>query len=327
MTFIDLTIREQEILRSVIHAYITTAEPVASKILVMTYNLGVSSATIRNVMNRLEQKGLIRQLHTSSGRVPTDLGYRFYVNHLMTVTHLSPEETLNIENEMVVKHIDVDLVLKQSALALARLTGFMAIVGRPIVQRECLLEVKLLAVDERRVVIIAMFADGVVREKVVILATPLSTRELVGVALLVKDALQGKIELNTIKAPYQSVVRDMVQLDLFEEKNDVIIEGQSNVTQHPDFSSYEQLSQLVKLVEDGSVLQAVLDESSQEDCVNIYIGEKDRGFEDYSIVTASYRIGAECRGSLGVVGPKRMAYAQVIPIVETLACSVTKCLN
>ena len=323
----ELTDREKNILRSLIQAHILTAEPVSSKILVKSYNLGVSSATIRNVMSRLEEKGFIRQIHTSSGRIPTDVGYRFYVNHLMKSQRLSNDPKEHIERDYLRKKQEVDMVIQETAKALAALTECTSMVSIPLVCKDNVRRIKLVCVDEKRVMVIALFENGMVREQLISLAFPEDDKDLFVLSTIVTRTLQGQAVEVYDDIGLKLLVKEISQLDILEVQDDLVIGGRRNLSAFPEFCNYERLSHLMTMLDEKTELIRLLKDSLRRDEVNIYIGEDSKGLADYSIITANYRIGSCLAGSLGVIGPKRMRYAHVVSVVEGVAMSLSRCLS
>lgn len=323
----ELNDREKDILKSLIQAHILTAEPVASKILVKSYNLGVSSSTIRNVMSRLEEKGFIRQIHTSSGRVPTDIGYRFYVNHLMKLKRLSKDEEKHIERDYLRKKQEVDAVIQETAKVLAALTECTSMVSIPLLCKDNVRRIKLVCVDEKRVMVIALFENGMVREQLIFLEVPEEDKDLLVLSTIVTRTLQGEdVEVDD-QIGLKSLVKEISELDILEVQDDLVIGGRRNLAAFPEFCNYERLSHLMNMLDEKTELIHLLKDSLRQDEVNIYIGEDSKGLADYSIITANYRMGSRLAGSLGVIGPKRMRYAQVVSVVEGVAMSLSRCLS
>ncbi len=323
---VSLTQREQDTLNLIIQAYIMTAEPVASRILVQSFNVRLSSATIRNVMSCLEQKGYIRQLHTSSGRVPTDEGYRFYVEYLLPEKKMTREEEERIDRKYFFKKREVESVMNQAARALASSNECTAIVSMPLLYEDNIQRVKMVRIDQRRVMVIVLFSNGMVRQKIVKLAFPESDQDLASLANLLMYRLRGETLDAMADLATQALTDELVKLDIFHVSEDLVIQGWENLTKYPEFCHYHILSNFIRMLDEKTELLRLLRDSLRRDKVNIYIGEQGPGFDDYSIVTANYGSDQRGSGSLGVIGPKRMRYDRVIAHVEGVADSVSRAL-
>lgn len=334
-----LTAREKDILRAVIHSYIMSGEPVASKGLVSNFNLGVSSATVRNVLSSLEKKGCIRQLHTSSGRVPTDDGYRVYVNSLMNLRRLTHEEEQRIEKEYFQKRRELRFIMDQTSKALSTLTECTGLIQLPKSTTSTLKEVKVLRVDEFRVIVLALFQTGVVKEKIIFLNNFFHDQELELLNSAVNMRVRGEKEANiqnlllnqgsqVMPQKVWEHVQIIAGLDILtQSQDDILLNGQSNIASHPEFCNYEKLARFMGFVENKSQLRQMLESRTGAEGASVMIGDSELGAEDYSVVAAKYHIGDEVAGHLGVIGPKRMKYSRVVSTVEAVSSSLSRYLT
>ncbi len=329
----NLNNREKEILKAVIHSYLLSAEAVSSKFLVDNFRLNVSSATVRNIMAELERKGFIKQPHTSAGRVPTDDGYRFYVNKLMELRALTKLEEERITKEYFSKKRELDFIMHQTSRALSSLTNYTGLVSLPAVKREQLNEIKLVQLDTFRIMVIAVFSTGVIKNKIVTLNVNLSLEELkiltISLNMFFKDSEISFLEKSLNKKIYSLLIQ-LSELDIFaisgENVRDIYMEGKSNFASYPEFKNYEKLSKFLRLLDEKGEINKIIESSLSDQGVSIYIGKEDSGIEDCSIVTAPYQIAGENAGVLGVIGPKRMMYSKVVSAVDYLAKSVSRLL-
>jgi len=339
----DLNLRERDVLKAIIHAYLMTAEPVSSKIVVDNFDFKVSSATIRNIMAELEGKGYIEQLHTSGGRVPTDNGYRFYVAKLMQLRRLSKAEESRIEKEYYLKKREINFIMQHTSKVLSTLTNYTGMITSPIVKTQSLAEIKLVKIDDFRFVVIAIFNTGVVQDSIISVSEMISEREMVFLAASLTVYVKNNKDINEVKKFITSnddgyvakkiftVFSEIINLDIFEGKagaiEEIYFEGSSNLASYPEFRNYEKLSDFLRLLDEKIELRDILNENLKEDGVNIYIGKQEKGIENCSIVTSPYKIGEEKVGVLGIIGPKRMGYSKVVSAVEYLASTVSTYLT
>ncbi len=338
----NLNQREKEILKAIIHSYLITAETVSSKILVNNFTLNISSATVRTIMAGLEKKGFITQPHTSAGRIPTNQGYRFYVSRLMSLRKLTQLEQQRIEKEYFSKKQEIDFILHQTSKALSSLTNYTGLVTLPETKRNTLKEIKIVKLDNFRILIIAIYKTGIVRDKIINLTNLITENEVNALTACMNLSLQGenaeiiKKVLNAQKnliSPNKvyALFKELNKLDILnpgrEKNKNIFLEGRGNMANYPEFKNYERLSHFLKLLDEKTELKNILEHSLNDDKVNVYIGKEDHGIEECSVVTAPYKIGDEKVGVLGVIGPKRMMYSKAISAVEYLSNSVSKCLN
>ncbi|OED36653.1 heat-inducible transcription repressor HrcA [PVC group bacterium (ex Bugula neritina AB1)] len=322
-----LTQRERDILHLIVEVYTVTAEPVASRVLVQTFDIGLSSATIRNVMSSLEQKGYIRQIYTSSGRVPTDRGYYLYVQQLMPSKNRSRKQGVYLKRAFHSNKRSGESFVQNVAHVLAKLTEFTAIISLPRGHQENIDKVKIIRLDVKRVMLILLFKNGMIRQKIVRLIFPETDVALEILAELLMARLKGQKVDPRHEFVRSGLLDEMCALDVFCASEELIIEGRENLMKHPEFYQYSTLSDFIRKLDDPEDLLTILSDSLERDKVNIYIGKKDLGFEDCSIVLANYNLRERPSGSIGVIGPKRMRYEYVIPIVENVADFVTDVLK
>ncbi len=340
----ELSNREQELLEYIIQNFIVSANPVASKTLVEKHNLNISSATVRNTMNSLESKGLLDHPHTSAGRVPTDLGYRFYVNALMKVPGLSQTEQQTLDQINSIIKVDIDDAVRGAAKALARMTNLLAIVIAPALADGVFRKIELISLSEHRMMIVLTIESGLVRTLTMEVETRLERTNLDDVARVLNERLSG-YTLREISDKIHEMLSDDYQNDntglirVFIDSADTIFEdhkhrnfqfgGIEYMAMQPEFTDLSMYRSIVELVENDDLIIHILDSKNDstiaEGDVKVRIGSENKipQAEKCSVVSANYSIGT-AQGTIGLVGPTRMDYARMVALVEQLANRFTK---
>ena len=326
----DLADRQREILRAVIREFITTAQPVASGALVRRYALAVSSATVRSELAELEDLGLLTHPHTSAGRVPTDLGYRFFIESLMPDPSLQPEEELTVSHQFQQAQRDTAQWLRLAASTLARLTAEASIVTQPAGTKSTLKHVEAVPIHERRVLIVAVLEGGAVRQQLLDLDEPATADELRALGQRLTDTRRGA-DAATLAGAVQGehgagrqVVRALSGLLAETEAaraSDVYYDGIQNILAQPEFGAGDpaRLRDMVALLEDRTRLAELLPPIIGEGEVHVAIGAENRvePLLDCSLVFGRYGgTSGGVVGYVGIVGPRRMDYARSIGAVS-----------
>ncbi len=322
-----LAARQQAILRAVIREFIATAEPVASALLVRRYRLAVSPATVRHELAALEELGLLRHPHTSAGRVPTDLGYRYFIESLMREPALGPQERLTVAHQFQQARRDTAEWLRLAASALARLSAEASIVTPAARPRPALRHVEAVPIHERRVLVVAVIEGGVVRQQLLDLAQPVSVDDLRAVSARLVDRLSGA-DLERVRAALaqeRGVAAEIAAslARLLEEygaslARDVYYDGIQNILAQPEFGTRERIRSLVGLLEDRTRVAEMFPPTLGEGEVHVAIGSEHRleSLYDCSLVLGRYGGRTSAVGYVGVLGPTRMDYARTIGAVR-----------
>jgi len=336
--FSELTNREQEVLRYIIQNFIVTASPVASKTLVNRYRLNISSATVRNAMNSLESKGLLDHPHTSSGRIPTEHGYRMYVNSLMQVSSLSNEERKILDTIQSYLTSDVDDAVQSAARILARLSNLLAVVIAPRLGQGVFRKIELVSISSNRILVVLTIESGIVKTLSVEVQTGIQPNELERVARFLNERLQG-YKLSEITRKIDEMLADFESNDesglirVFIDSADTIFDdhqlrkfhfgGVEYMAMQPEFNDLVNYKGIVELLESEDMIIHLFDENSQtrnDHDVQIRIGKENKiqQIEQCSVVSANYHYGG-VQGTIGLVGPTRMNYSRMVALVEQLA--------
>lgn len=341
----DLDFRKQRILQAIVQDYIATAEPVGSHILVERYNLGVKSATIRNEMAEMSERGYLRQPHTSSGRVPSNLGYRFYVNRLMGLPVLQGGETERIQVAVTSVASELDAILRRTCQLLAEMTRLPAVATTPNADDTELRQIFISPAGMDKALLVFLFSTGHTEHRI-LLGAHLSATEALSLANALNEKLGGTTltmlrtllvsdpptELIPLTSLWRRVITEAIHAArTMREDSPMFVEGAQNVFDQPEFRDVERLGQFLILLQEraavldmlGQALSNAVAQDSQP-TVRVVIGEEIGRPEmsEYSIISSHYYIGTRERGSIGVLGPTRMDYGRVSAAVELMARTV-----
>ena len=327
--------RKVTILKAIIKTYLETGEPVGSRTISKYTDLNLSSATIRNEMSDLEELGYIVQPHTSAGRIPSDKGYRFYVDQIMQ----EKEEEFTEIKELMLKRVDrVELLLKQMARILAQNTNYAALISAPQYHRNKLKFIQLSKVDDGKLLVVIVVEGNMIKNTMIPISQQLSDEGLLNLNILLNNALNGltieEINLDVIsrlkeQAGIHSEVVDRVLGEIAEairaDDDDLQIytSGATNIFKYPELSDGEMASRLIGTLEQKELLQELVDDvnsSESSSGIQVYIGNEMpvKSMKDCSVVTATYELGEGMRGTIGIIWPKRMDYDKVIGTLKTL---------
>lgn len=326
----NLDERKIIILKAIIKSYMQTGDPVGSRTLSKLPDLQVSSATIRNEMSDLEEMGYIIQPHTSAGRIPTDKGYRFYVDEI-----LKEKDTEMTEyKDFVIQRMDkLEYVLKQLAKALAANTNYATMISGPSIHKNKIKFIQLSRMEKRKVLIATVFEGNIINNKIMTTEDDLSENDIVNLNMLMNTALTGltvdEINLVTIAklksdaGEYAEVVDKILSeiaeaFDTAEEDLQVYTSGATNIFRYPELTGGKSASKLIDSFERQDELKKMLNEinlgDAGEEGIQVYIGDElpMNDMEDCSMVTANYEFAEGLTGTIGIVGPKRMDYEKVL---------------
>ena len=326
--------RKLKILHAIIQTYLETGEPVGSRTISKYTDLNLSSATIRNEMADLEELGYILQPHTSAGRIPSDKGYRLYVDMLME----EKEQELNeMQEQMLQKADKMDQLLKQAAQVLAANTNYATMVSTPRNSANRLKFIQLSQVDEEQVIAVIVLGGNVIKNKIINVREPLGNENLLKLNMLLNTSLNGmsieEINLGLIArlkeqagihseviSDVLDAVADAIQID---EDMQIYTSGATNIVKYPELSDKQSAQEIISAVEEKQQLTGLVTQTlSQEDNtgIQVYIGDETpvQTMKDCSVVTATYELGDGMRGTIGIIGPKRMDYEHVLKSLKRL---------
>ncbi len=334
MAFESLTEREKAILQSLIDYYVATARPVGSRLIANKYKLGISPATIRNTMQDLEEMGLITHPHTSAGRVPTDRGYRVYVDTMIEPEELTDFEERQIKSEILVDYAAVENLLEQTSRVLGMISNQLGVTIAPRFDQGILTRVNLIPVAEKKILVVLAVKHGLIRTVLLEAESSLKTETLEKTASILNERLCG-LTLGEIKGSMEQRLKEasdadpkLIRLFLesgesilnFPETEQVHLGGTTNIVDQPEFKDREKLRSLIELIEEKTLLAELVSAKGIKNGITITIGkEMERGeMEACSLVTSSYKAG-KVAGTIGVIGPTRMRYAKLVSLVDYTA--------
>ncbi len=337
----ELNERERTVLRYLVHDFIETATPIGSRYISKRHEdvLGLSSASIRNVLSDLEYQGYLAHPHTSAGRVPTDLGYRFYLDRLMEIEQLSAAERKKIRRNLDPQSLEADDLLKETSRMLGKISRQLCVVAGPQLSAGTFEKMDLLQVTSNRVMAIISVKSGLVRTIMMEVSTEFPREKLDDLARMLNERLCG-LTLGEIRDSFAERMKDVTHEEtglvrLFIESVDKLfsgskvekihIGGAEDVVLQPEFGNPKDLRSVVELINNEEIIIHVLEKNEDLPTrVRVTIGKEneDGKLEPYSIITSAYTIG-EITGSIGVIGPKRMPYAKMIPLVNYVAQTIS----
>ena len=342
MDGLELDERKTKILDAIIRNYLATGEPVGSRTISKYSDLNLSSATIRNEMSDLEELGYILQPHTSAGRIPSDKGYRFYVDHLMQ----EKEREVSEMKEFVIEKTEkMEQVLRQVAKLLANNTNYATLVSAPSYHKNKIKFIQLSAVDENQLLAVIVMNNNIVKNQMIELTESLDNETLLKLNILLNTSLNGlaltEINLATIArlkeqaGIHSSIVSDVLDAlaQTFSEEEDLQIytSGATNILKYPELTASESAAKLLSAFEEKEELVSLVTESlsDEETGIQVYIGNEApiQTMKDCSVVTATYDLGEGVKGTIGIVGPKRMDYENVMHNLKTLKSQLDGIFN
>ena len=339
----EMSERKLKILHAIIQNYLETGEPVGSRTISKYTDLNLSSATIRNEMADLEEMGYIIQPHTSAGRIPSDKGYRLYVDMLME----EKEQELNeMQEQMLDKADKMDQLLKQAARVLATNTNYATMVSTPMNNSNKIKFIQLSMVDEEQVIAVIVLGGNVIKNKIIHVDEPINNENLLKLNMLLNTTLNGmsieEINLGLIARLKEGAgihsevvgnvldaVADVIQVD---EDMQIYTSGATNIFKYPELSDKQSAQEIISAFEEKQQLADLVTEtlaSEENNGIQVYIGDETpvKTMKDCSVVTATYELGEGMKGTIGIIGPKRMDYEHVMKTLKTLQCELDAIYN
>ncbi len=326
--------RQTQLLKEIVESYVKDARPVGSKALVD--KLGCSSATIRNEMSALEDLGYLEKTHTSSGRVPSQAGYKFYVDNIMKPKELNGEEMLKLQTIFANSNLVLSDAIKECMEIISEITNYTSVVLGKDSEYNTLKQLNIIPIDDRKVVALVVTSNGHVENKQVLIPDGINVKEVVKTSEIINKHLIGtlisdvpvkmefeiKPRIATIIKEYESVYNmfQNVFSDFAERNADVFFGGRTNMLKQPEFDEVDKVKSLMEKLEDYEMVKKI---ESNEDGVNIYIGDENEFDKDVTVVKTSYRAGGE-EGTIAIIGPVRMEYDKVVTLLEFLKSQIER---
>ncbi len=334
--------REETILKIVVDDYTVSSEPVGSRSVSKKGLINLSPASIRNIMSDLEELGYIFQPHTSAGRIPTDKGYRYYIDKFVQFSDPDPE---------VVKHIGLDedlsninKLFKEISHKLGTITNSVGFIAAPKLQSMHLKYIEFLRLNKNSIIAIIVTKSGIVHNVLLNIDKSINDNELVQISNYLNQHFVDKTlqdvknhienEVRKEKAEFDKLIANIINVcpKLFSESafgGELIFDGTNNFLEMPEFQDVGKLKEMLDVFEEKTFIYNILDKCASENGVNVFVGSEigNEPANEFGIVAKSYQRGGKTIGTLGVIGPKRMKYSQVVSIVDYTADIITNVLN
>lgn len=340
----ELNDRKKKILQTIIEEYIGTAEPVGSRVISKKNELGLSSATIRNEMADLEEMGYLMQPHTSAGRIPSDIGYRFYVDSLMRKYRISMEAIAKMQQELEQRVNQLDILIKKASMITAALTDYTTIISTPQLNQSKIKKIDLISLGNYSIMLIVVAKTGVVRNQVINAEIEDEMLEQLGVILnkrlcnltvdeitfdkitsLEKEIqetinLHPKVLINILNFVYETI-------ELLD-KTDIYVDNMQSILNYPEYNDIDKAREMLNFLDDRRNMRLMLSGKDDEKHIHVKIGKENQleQLHDCSLVTVHYSLGDKVLGKIGVIGPKRMNYAKVVSSLDCISENINRIL-
>lgn len=329
--------RKKKILQAVIDEYVNTAEPVSSSALVEKYHLDYSSATVRNELAELEKNGYLDKTHTSSGRIPSEKGYRFYVDELIKEDDISLEEMKYIQSKLDAKVNEIEDLAKIATTTLSEITHYTTVAIGPKPERQLIEEIKFVLLGTRMLMVVIVTDSGLVKETIIKYDEDITQTQVETLNNLFNAKLKGK-PLSKIDKPMEEyilaeitysvdVIKPIIEQinRIVEEAGTIYLEGANKSFDLPEFKSLELAKNFVNVLDEKEVMLDILDSGVAKD-INVYIGDENdkEELKDFSVVTFKHSVGDKDLGTIGIIGPKRMNYSKVISVMKYISKKINE---
>ena len=340
----ELNERMKTILSAVVHRYITSAEPVSSSVIAEKYNLNLSTATIRHEMYLLEKYDYLWQPHISSGRIPTDEGYRFYVDNLMIKNYLKENEKREII-QIYKKSKELEETMKVTSQLLSKLTNNIGVVLAPIISNDIVKSVQLISIGSNRILTIIVTDTGLVYQKIIRVSGEITKDKLSYISNFINNKLEEKDA--SIANLYNMLTEELEEIVSFQERinyvhkfleecfefkydeNKVYLDGRMNLMKHPEFKEVDKLNYILSLIEEENILAETIRRYLGFRKTKIIIGKESklREMQNCSLITSEYNIKGKPVGVIGILGPTRMDYPRMVSIAEYISDKLSEILS
>jgi heat-inducible transcriptional repressor len=338
---IELPLRAQAVLRSIIHHYILTAKPVGSRVISQKYGLGFSSATIRNVMAELEGAGYLCHPHTSAGRIPTPKGYRLYVDNLMKIEQLDAFIKKKIRENVMAVDKNIDFLLEKTSQILGAVSSQLGVVIGPSFEDAVFDRIALVSLSDERLLVVLSLKTGVIKSIFVEVHSAIKQSELEETSRILSERLSG-LTVKTIKETIQQRLTDVSSINpelirlfinsadtFFQFENQkIFIGGTKNIVEQPEFHAQDRVRSIIELIENKNIIVHLVSRAASNEGIAISIGDENSNDLStmFSIVSTKFAVSGH-QGTLGIIGPVRMWYPKIIPLVNYTAEIITQELN
>ena len=328
---VQLDDRKLRILQAIIDDYIYSAEPVGSRTIAKKHELGLSSATIRNEMADLEEMGFLEQPHTSAGRVPSDKGYRLYVDQLMQIDELSQPEIEKVKNAMDIRINELSQLIRNASVVMSKLTNYTSMAVTPHIKKSALKAVQVVPIEQGKALVIIVTDTNIVRNSLVKISEKITPDFLIQVSNMFNEKLKGftleMLRTNVLNneaveqltaLPYDLIkpILDGIE-DLIKtiDQPEIYLEGTTNILNFPEFKEVQKAKDFLNILDEKKLVSDLLINNLYNNKeIIIQIGNENsiEGIKECSLVTASYSVGDHVIGTIGIIGPTRMEYSKVV---------------
>lgn len=321
--------RKKKVLQAIVEEYINTAEPVSSNTLTQNHGLECSSATIRNEMSELEKRGFLDKTHTSSGRIPSAKGYRYYVDELLNDEDISIEEIKYISSKLETKVNEIEDLTKIAANTISEVTHYTTVSIGPKATTQLIEEIKFVLLGTRMIMAVILTDTGLVKETIIKFDEDISEKQVQTMNYMFNNKLKNQ-PIETIDRPLEEYLYDEMTYSInvikpiieqikkvLEEDNRIYLEGTNKSFDLPEFNSLEVAKNFINILDTKEIVADMLNSGLAED-INVYIGEENEQQElkDFSVVTFKHKVNGRDVGTIGIIGPKRMDYSKVISVMK-----------
>ena len=324
--------RKKKVLQAIVEEYINTAEPVSSNALTKNHGLNCSSATIRNEMAELEKNGYLDKTHTSSGRVPSEKGYRYYVDELVNDKDISLEEIKYISDKLEIKVNEIEDLTKITANTISEVTHYTTVSIGPKTNQQIIEEIKFVLLGSRMMMAVILTDTGMIKETIIKFDEDITQKQVETINYMFNKKLKGQ-PLETIDRPLEdylydemtysvNVVKPIIEQikKVLEEDNKIYLEGTNKSFELPEFNSLEVAKNFINILDTKDLVADMLNSGIAED-IKVYIGDENEQeqLKDFSVVTFKHKVNGKDLGTIGIIGPKRMDYSKVISVMKYIS--------
>ncbi len=321
--------RKKKVLQAIVEEYINTAEPVSSNALTQNHGLECSSATIRNEMSELEKGGFLDKTHTSSGRIPSAKGYRYYVDELINDEDISIEEIKYISSKLETKVNEIEELTKIAANTISEVTHYTTVSIGPKTTTQLIEEIKFVLLGTRMMMAVILTDSGLIKETIIKFDEDINEKQVETINYMFNNKLKNQ-PIKTIDRPLEEYLYDEMTYSInvikpiiaqikkvLEDDNKIYLEGANKSFDLPEFNSLEVAKNFINLLDTKELVTDMLNSGFAED-INVYIGEENEQQElkDFSVVTFKHKVNGKDLGTIGIIGPKRMDYSKVISVMK-----------
>lgn len=332
----ELDNRKKRILQAIVNEYIDTVEPVSSSSLIQKYGLECSSATVRNEMAELEKEGYLEKTHTSSGRIPSSKGYRFYVDKLLSEKNLSLNEIKYINSTLQSRVDKMEELTKVATNTISEVTHYTTVSIEPDATKQKIEEIKFVLIGSRMLMAIILTENGTIKETIIKFDSDITEEQVDTLNVIFNNKLKGQY-LSLIDIPIEQYIMNEMSYrvdvikpiidqinKLLNDDSKIYLKGANRALDNPEFGSIDLAKRFLGLLDRQDFISDIL---GNEDDFNVYIGSEEDGLKDLSIVTFRNKVNGKDLGTIGIIGPTRMDYSKVISVLKYINKELNKDLN